>query len=481
MDILAGASAQHGASAACHELLGHMGLDPAAGGGSVRITGDDPVSDSRFRPGAAAAAALAAQGTAIAAIWQMRSGEGQDVSVDLHRAAVAGLRTSRNIHQNGTHHADLPRPTAKFPEFFTTRDGRKIYVLRSFANPEPLVRMLTLLDCVHTPEAMAKAIGQWDALELEERIAAERLVGVVARTRQEWQNHPQGARLAARPVIEIEKIGDSEPEPFEPAARPLSGIRVLDVTHVLAGPAAARTLAEQGAEVLHISALHQMDTPRVGIDTGLGKRQAFLDLDRPDQLAQLKALAAGADIFVQSWRPGSLDRRGLSPEELAAQRPGLIYVSVSCYGSGGPWRTRAGYEPCGQTACGLVIEDGSPEQPRLAAVRTLNDYLTAYLAAAGALGALVRRAREGGSYHVKVSLTRSSMWLQELGQLPPDQWPAAPPPLQVHPHYLMEMDSGLGHLVVPAPVTQYSRTPAYWARPPEPYGASYPRWEDTAR
>jgi hypothetical protein len=306
------------------------------------------------------------------------------------------------------------------------------------------------------------------------------MVGVIARPRDEWRQHPQGEWLAARPVIEIEKIGESAPEPFQPASRPLSGIRVLDMTHVLAGPASTRTLAEQGAEVLHISALHQMDTPRVGIDTGLGKRQAFLDIDRPDQLARLKALAAGADVFVQSWRPGSLDKRGLSPVELAAARPGLIYVSVSCYGSGGPWRSRAGYEPCGQTACGLVIDDGSPEKPRLAAVRTLNDYLTAYLAAAGALGALIRRAREGGSYHVKVSLTRSSMWVQDLGQLPPARWPETPPPLRARPEHLMAMDSSFGRLVFPAPITQYSLTPAYWSRPPEPYGASLPSWEAPA-
>lgn len=466
------------ATSACADLLTILGLDAESGGGTIEIVGDDPVSDSRYRPGAAAAAALAAQGTAIATIWRMRSGEGQDVAVDLRRAAVVGLRTSRNVRQNGTLHEDLPRPTVRFPDFFRTRDGRQIYVLRSFANPEPLVRMLTLLGCVHTPEAMAAAIGKWDALELEERVAEERMVGVIARPRGEWRKHPQGAWLAGRPVIEIEKIGDSAPEPFGAAARPLTGLRVLDFTHVLAGPSSTRTLAEQGAEVLHVSALHQMDTVRVCIDTGLGKRQAFLDIDQPQQLTQVKALAAGADVFVQSWRPGSLDRRGLSPEELAAARPGLIYVSVSCYGSGGPWRTRAGYEPCGQTASGLVIDDGSPDQPRLAAVRTLNDYLTGYLAAAGALGALIRRAKEGGSYHVKVSLTRSSMWVQDLGALPQAQWPASPPALGAQPADLLEMESPFGRLQVAAPITQYSRTPAFWDRPPEPFGASLPRWEN---
>lgn len=455
-----------------------MGLDEHSGGGAVRIVGKDPVADSRFQPGAAAAAAFAAQGTAIAAIWRMRTGEGQDISVDLRRAAAVGLRTSRNIHQNGTHHEDLPRPKVRFPDFYWSADGRPMYLLRSFANPEPLAELLTLLDCVHTPESMQRAVARWDALALEDRLAEERLVGLIARPREEWRRHPQGAWLAARPVIDIEKIGDSEPEPLGLAARPLSGVRVLDMTHVLAGGAASRTLAEQGAQVLHVSALHQMDTMRVCIDTGIGKRQAYTDIDRPEQLAHLKTLASKADIFVQSWRPGSLDKRGLSPEELATLRPGLIYVSVSCYGSGGPWRTRAGYEPCGQTACGLALEDGHPEQPRLAAVRTLNDYLTGYLGAAGALGALLRRAKEGGSYHVKVSLTRSSMWLQDIGQLPPEHWPQTPPSLTAKPQDLIEIDSVFGRLSVAGPVTQYSRTPAYWSRGPEPYGAAPARWED---
>ena len=462
---------------ACAYLLSLMGLDDASGGGIVSLVGDDPVVDSRFRPGAAAAAALAAQGTAIAAIWRARSGEGQDVSVDVRRAAAVALRTSRNIHQNGVHHEDLPRAAGGFPSFYLTKDGKQIYILRSLANPESLVRILTILDCVHTPASVASAVARWDAIDLEDALADERLVGVIARPRDEWRAHEQGRWLAERPVIDIEKIGDSEPEPLGPAARPLSGLRVLDLTHVLAGPAATRTLAEQGAEVLHLSALHQMDTARVCIDTGLGKRSAFIDIDKPEQLARLRTLAAGADVFVQSWRPGSLDRRGLSPEELAGARPGLIYVSVSCYGTGGPWRTRAGYEPCGQTACGLVLEEGSPEKPRLAAVHTLNDYLTAYLAAAGTLGALLRRAREGGSYHVKVSLTRSSMWLQELGALPQVDWPKTPPSLRARPEDLIEMDSVFGRLSVAAPVTQYSRSKAYWSRGPEPFGASLPEWQ----
>lgn len=461
---------------ALRRLLGEIGVTAEETGGTVSIRGQDPVVDSRFRPGSAVAAALAAQGAGIAAIWRDRSGMGQDVSVDLRRAAVVGLRTSRNIHQNGTHHRDLNTAGVKFPEFFRTKDGKQIYLLRSLVHPESLLRLLTLLGCVHTPDSIAAAVGRWNAADLEDRLAAERLIGVVARPRDEWRCHPQGAWLAERPVIEIKKIGDSEAVPFGPGERPLSGIRVADMTHVLAGPASTRVLAEQGAEVLHLSALHQMDSPRVCLDTNLGKRSAFVDIDRPDDLAKVRALVAGADVFTQSWRPGSLDTRGLGPEALAQLRPGIIYVSVSCYGSDGPWRNRAGYEPCGQTACGLVLEEGTAEQPRFAVVGTLNDYLTAYLAAAGTVGALLRRSREGGSYHVMVSLTRSSMWVQDLGQVSAAELAAADTGLQARSEDLMTLQSVFGALRVAAPVTQYSRTKSYWSRPPEPFGASTATW-----
>jgi crotonobetainyl-CoA:carnitine CoA-transferase CaiB-like acyl-CoA transferase len=457
-------------------LLDVIGIGEADTDGTIRIEGTDPVVDSRFRPGIASAAALAAQGAAVAAIWRMRGGPGQDVSVDVRQAAVPGLQTINHIRQNGVFHELYPRSRYDSHGFYRTRDGRQIYVLRAPLYTENLLQTLELLGCSYAPDSMAAAIGRWDALDLEDALAERRLVGVIARSRAEWLAHPQGAWLAARPPVEIEKIGDSAPEPLGPAARPLSGLRVLDFTHVLAGPVSSRTLAEQGADVLHVIAQHHMDPVRLSIDTGLGKRSAFLNIDRPDDAATLLKLGEGADVFVHSWRTGGLDRRGFSPEEMAARRPGLIYLSVSCYGSGGPWAARGGYEPCGQTACGLVLEEGSDDAPRLAVTGTLNDYVAGYLAAAGVLGALVRRAREGGSYHVKVSLTRASMWVQEIGMLPRSQWPSQPLPMGPRPQDLQQMESPFGTLTVPRPITRYSETEAYWSVPPQPAGASLPAW-----
>lgn len=457
-------------------LLKQLDLPIEAGGGAVTIEGDDPVVDSRFRPAAAAAAALAAQGLGVAAIWKARSGVDQDVRVEARRAAVPGLQTINFMRQNGHAHDLFPRSTKSFTDFFPTKDGKQIYLLRTTLYVENLIGTLELLGCSYDADSMAKAVAKWDALDLEEALAERRLIGVIARPRAEWLAHPQGQWLAARPAVEIEKIGDSPAEPLLPAARPLEGVRVLDFTHILAGPVTARMLAEQGADTLHVSAQHQMDPMRLAIDTGAGKRSTHLDLDSRGDLATLHRLADDADIFVQSWRPGSLDKHGLSPEALAARRPGLIYVSVSAYGSGGPWADRAGYEPVGQAACGLVLEEGSADKPKLAVTGTLNDYLAAYLGAAGTMTALLRRAREGGSYHVKVSLTRTSMWMQEIGRLTQAEWPERAMPMEARPSDLMTIQSPFGAVTIPAPITQYSVTPGYFERPPEPFGASLPGW-----
>jgi crotonobetainyl-CoA:carnitine CoA-transferase CaiB-like acyl-CoA transferase len=468
---------------ALHSLLQQIGVDRADTGGGIEISGADPIVPSRHRVGLATAAALAAQGAGIAAIWKMRTGRGQDISVDLRRAAMPGLRTSAYLRQNG-HSLEFVRAPNEIPNHFKTRDDRRVYLLRPSVYPKHLARLLEFLGCVaNKTELIADAVSQWEAGPLEEALAERKLVGVYARTREEWASHPQGKWLHTRPAINIRKIDDSAPEPFRPmngAGRPLTGIRILDMAHVLAGPVTSRVLAEQGADVLHISSPHHSDNFHAVMDTSFGKRSAYINLDRDGDLDKTLALVKSGDVFIHSWRPGSLDRRGLSPELLAKHRPGIIYVTVSCFGYGGPWMTRGGYEPIGQTVCGLSIEEGSFDKPMLAPTFTLNDYLGAYLAAAGTLGALIRRAREGGSYHVDVSLTRSSMWVQEVGMLPQSDWPDRSdglPPLPLpQKSDLMSTETAFGTIEHPAPITQYSETKAFWDKPPMPPGAVMPEW-----
>lgn len=458
----------------CQRLLAQMGVLPDELAGSITISGADPIVASAHRLGAAAAAALAAQGAAVAAIWKQRSGRGQDVSVDLRRAVVPGLRTVFHVSQGG--HPLRSRNAYGGRHFFRTRDNRQIYLLRASIYVKMLVGLLDLLKCRSDDSSVTEAVAQWHSAELEDAVGTGGFVGVIARRREEWLAHPQGQWLASRPAIAIDKIGDAPPEKFGPAPRPLSGVRVLDMTHVLAGPASARTLAEQGADVLHVISPKHIDTADKMLDTSFGKRSTYLDLDQAADRARLSDLVRGCDVFVQSWRQGALAKHGFGARDLAKLRPGIVVVSVSAYGSGGPWATRAGYDPVGTVTSGIAVAEGSLEAPTLPPTGTLNDYLTAYLAAAGALGGLLRRAREGGSYSIDVSLTRSSMLVQELGLLETKPKPEQVFGLEPLPSDLRTVQSPIGVVTHPAPITDYSETKPYWERPCGYVGADLPVW-----
>ncbi|MDB5999187.1 MAG: acyl-CoA hydratase [Rhizobacter sp.] len=461
-------------TAAYRLLLARVGLSEADVGGSVTFTGADPVVPSRLRYGAATASAIGVQAAAIAAIWRLRSGRGQDVRVDLSRAVNVGLRTLQNMRQNGR--AYTVGSLTRANNFFPTRDGRHIYLLRNTGRLSITTDLVGFLKCANDTEEMGAAVAKWNAADLEEALAERRLPSCIARTPDEWLAHPQGSLLAAQPGVEIEKIGDSAPEPFAPAARPMSGIRVLDASHVIAGPATGRMLAEHGADVLHVTTPYEQEHIPVVMDTGFGKRAAYIDLNQVQDVEQLRKLAGQADVFVQSWRPGAMARRGFSPQDLAALRPGIVCVSISCYGSEGPWAQRGGYEPVGQAVSGLSVSEGSIDAPRNAPTVTMNDYLTAYLAASGALGALVRRAREGGSYHVKTSLTQSSMWVLARGVLPDAALLTPPAPYVPSDDHMRTMASPFGELRYAAPIAEFSETSPFWATPPQPAGASLAQW-----
>jgi len=258
-------------------LLRQLGLDQKDSGGKTEIVGSDPVAPSPCRLGTASAAALAAQGMAVAAIWRMRCGRGQDVTVELRRAVVPGLRMLAPVRQNG--YPPVVRDRGPTPNFLRSADGRHLSLDR--LHTKPFLRLLEILNCAPSSAAVVKAVGRWEAEKLEQTLADEGLTGSMVRSPDEWRTHPHGAWLSRHPVIEIEKLDSSPPEPLGAAARPLSGVRVIDFTHRLAGPVASRMLAEQGADVLHVSSIHQDDVLSVVLDTGLGKRAAFADLENP--------------------------------------------------------------------------------------------------------------------------------------------------------------------------------------------------------
>jgi crotonobetainyl-CoA:carnitine CoA-transferase CaiB-like acyl-CoA transferase len=254
---------------------------------------------------------------------------------------------------------------------------------------------------------------------------------------------------------------------------------VLDLTRVLAGPTCARTLAEHGADVLKISGAHLPDSGATEIDTGLGKLSAFLDLRESSGKEKLEALLSEADVFSQSYRPGTLAARGFSPEQAAKLRPGIVYVTLSAWGAQGPWSARRGFDSIVQNASGMAVaQAGSNDptvKPSLMPVSAI-DYVSGYLMAYGALVALARRAREGGSWLVRVSLARTGKWIADRGffegfrELPEDL------PREELAKLMEERDSPYGRIRHLKPVLGLSETPPRWERPPVPLGSSAPLW-----
>ena len=467
--------------AAFEELVSLRGTVPPAPG-EVTITGADPFFRSPFRIGDVVSGALAATGVAANDIWELRGHPRQKISIRLEEAA-ATLRTvdyTRARGEDGAYrHVPIPQAMAhmlKVTQPWRARNGR--WFLPHLNLPALSARVLGVLGCESTPEAVSAAVVGWDPVELEQAIATARACGGAIRTQEEWLAHPQGAYLAGRPVVELERSAPSAPEAFHPGDRPLSGIRVLDLTRILAGPVGSRGLAEHGADVLMVTAPGLPQTPEHVRDTSHGKRSCFLDLKTAEGSARFAELVREADVVVNGYRPGALARLGFGMEELARLRPGIIQVSVSCYGSGGPFADRAGWEQVAQAVTGICETQGTAigaGAPRLV-FAPVCDYTTGYLATYGALLALARRAREGGSWGVHVSLCGSAMLLQRQGLL--QDFSAAPEVLdegQLAP-LLVREEGVYGDLLTLGPVLRMSETPPRWDKPTPRLGGDAPVW-----
>ena len=433
---------------------------------SVEIVGRDPILQTRFRIGDAAAAALAAVGIAISGVWELRTGRRQDVRVQVPLAAASLISFRFQRLSNVT----TPRRDPGLTDFYRTRDGRWFLVHRGF--PKNLEAILDLLSCEATPQAVADAVATWDAQPLEDEFGRQGLCGAMVRTEDQWSSHPQAVALAERPVVDVIRVGESAPEPFEEGDRPLSGVRMLDLTRVLAGPTCGRTLAAHGADVLRIDSPNLPNVPAFVMDTGHGKRSAHLDLKNEAEADRLRDLVRKADVFGQGYRLGAMERLGFGPEALHELRPGLVYVSINCYGHTGPWLQRPGWEQLAQTVTGIASEHGRDRPRLLPAAAT--DYTTGYLAALGTIVALARRAREGGSYHVRVSLSRTAMWLQSLGRTEGIGQGATE---ETVAPAMIDSDTPSGKLYHLGPVLELSETQPRWELPTVPLGTHEAVWD----
>jgi crotonobetainyl-CoA:carnitine CoA-transferase CaiB-like acyl-CoA transferase len=468
------------ASAILDDVLAAVGADPVGAvpagetvpaGAEVTLRGADPVFPTPPRVGELGAAAIAAAALAAARLFEQRTGQAQRVDVDVDAAAVA--------MRSWTYLADVaapPRAPSGGQQFFATEDDRWIFLHRRAAHHA--ARQERVLGSGPSDREVAKAVRRWKGADLEEAIVAADACAALVRSHAGWAGHEQAAAVAGLPLLTVAKIGDSDPEPAGRGGRPLGGVRVLDVTHVLAGPTCARTLAEHGADVLRIGMSSAGDRNPMQRDTGHGKRSAVLDLKSADGAATLRALIGGADVFSQGYRPGALAGLGFAPEGVAALRPGIVYVSMSAFGTQGPWQDRRGYDSVVQSVSGFCDEAAVDGEPRFLPVSAL-DYVTGYLAAFGAQVALARRAAEGGSYHVQLSLAQTGRYLAGLPRTSPTERAGldAELPAGRLAGLLTETVTPFGRLRHLAPAARMSATPPRWDRPTVPMDHDSAAWE----
>ncbi|MFG1394974.1 CoA transferase [Xanthobacter agilis] len=461
-------------------IRGMMPLDPS----EVTLTGADPFFRTPFRIGEVSAAVLAARGVAANDLWELRTGRRQAIKVDARAAAATSLSGGEETLLRGADGLHHPIPTAPamkhmvaLTQPWAAADGG--YVLPHTNLPHLERRVLDVLACDSTVEAVSAAVGRWSADALEDALAAARACGGKVRTPQEWLAHPHGAYLAARPVVEITKVAESAPQPLPAGAAPLAGLRVLDLTRILAGPTAGLSLAEHGADVLMVTAPELPQVPAFVRDTSHGKRSAFLNFTRPEEADRLRALVREADVFIDGYRPERLGAHGFGVQELMALRPGLVHVSVNCFGSGGPFAGRAGWDQVAQAVTGICHTQGEASgagRPELTPV-FMCDFITGFLGAFGAMLALARRTREGGSYQVQVSLCQSAMLLQREGLV--SGFSDAPGRLTPPEFDALSVEVNgtcYGDLKTLGPVLGMAETPCRWSRPTPRLGGDRPEW-----
>ncbi|WP_338695106.1 CoA transferase [Streptomyces sp. Q6] len=384
-----------------------------------------------------------------------------DIQVRVDDGAVAtSFISERHLLIDGR----APVNFAPLSRFWHTKEGR----LRTHANyPHHRARLCAALGVAEdaTVDEVAALLAGRSAYEVEESVYAAGGLAVALRTPEEWAAHPQGAAVAARPLLTRERVDEAPPRP---ADRP---VRVLDLTRVIAGPVATRTLALLGADVLRVDAPQLREDPDAHADTGFGKRSTRLDLGDGADRRTFDELLSGADVVVTGYRPGALDRFGLDAETLVERRPGLVVASLSAWGAYGPWGGRRGFDSLVQVATGIAAVEGSPDAPGALPAQAL-DHGTGYLIAAGVLRSLTEQARDGGSRVLRFALAQTAHWLlggerDERG-VPAEGRALAP--------VLAERDSPVGRLRYAPPPVSFAGGPTDWARPPGVWGTDVPAW-----
>ncbi|MFJ6902895.1 CoA transferase [Streptomyces griseoluteus] len=468
--------------AQAEEVLAGIGLKPDDTGGDITFEGADPVVPSTLRLGAASGIALVAKSAAVAALWKDRTGRGQDIHMDLrrgpHRLCPFYERKWEllNGYPGGT--PSLVN-MAFVNNFYRSADGRWMMPFNIYPNIK--VAAQRLLGVGEVPEHVEAAISKWDARELERAGAEAGCVMPMVRTPREILDEEQYRQvLSTLPLVEITRIGDSAPEPLPagPVA-PLDGVRALGMGHIIAGAGAGRAMALHGADVLNLWRPNELEHDVTYNSTGVGVRSATVSPYTEEGLALIHRLQSEADVFYANRRPGFLDRIGLSEEEAVARRPGLVHATVSLNGRTGPWKDYLGFDQTAGALTGLLHLEGDGDKPALPPITVVNDYLVSWFMTAGIAEALRRRAVDGGSYRVHVSLSRVALWILSMGVF--DQGyarrTAGTGDLHAYPDpEVFSAETPLGHYQGITDQVRMSDTPGAYRQILAPRGSQRPEW-----
>ena len=406
---------------ALRELLENFGLTPEDTGGNIIFEGKDPIVPSTIKFASASALGLTAKAVAIAKLWKYRTGETQDIKVDLRKVIhrLSPFFQGKWEKLNGFSPGFPTEISSPFsPHFYKTRDDRYVMPLDFYNRLR--ISMLKFLNVPEDKEAIAQAILKWNSDELEEKANAEGLVLTKLRSVQEFFATAQFEVLEKLSIIQIEKIGDSDPVPFTSnPSTPLDGVRALGMGHVIAGAGTGRGLALHGADVLNI------------------------------------------------WF-----------------RPGIIHATVSLFGEQGPWASHGGFDVSAGVATGIMAMEGTLENPQLPSIMVVDDYLVAWLLTTAIVATLVRRAEEGGSYKIHCSLSRTVLWMYQLGVFDKEfakSIAGKSPGHEFMDPDLFTADTPMGKYQGLTEQVFMSRTPGHYKYALLPRGASNPVWEKEHR
>ncbi|MEV4057612.1 CoA transferase [Amycolatopsis sp. NPDC049688] len=427
--------------------------------GAFELTGTEAVLPGPYRVAAAATASIAAATLAAGEMLRLRGIEPGVVTADTRHAAAA-FHSEQLLKVDGVGAESVWAPLSGN---YRTADG---WVRLHCNYPRHEAAVCWGLGVPGTRNAVEKAVAGRSAREVEHAVVSAGGAAAELRSPEDWAVHPQGEAVASLPLVSLEPVADAPKRTLFYSDRPLGGIRVLELTHVLAGPVAGRVLAAHGADVLHIGAAHLPRVEALVRDTNQGKRSAFVALDTEGGRARLKKLISRADVLVQSFRPGALERIGFGPAELASLRPGLVIADLSAYGWEGPWARRRGFDSLVQMSNGMAF---SPDEPTPLPVQAL-DHATGWLTAAAVMTALRRQVTDGGTWRARLSLAGTGRWLDSLGRKDPAGSPVD------YSDLMEEADSGYGRLTRVRMAGGLPGSEPYWEFGTREPGVDKPTW-----